>query len=52
MYTELCVYLGEGIFTMIVSVHFHDDQSSQSGAKYDNKFMHTTIELHESVDNQ
>ena len=39
-------------FTIIVSVHFHDNQSSQSGAKYDDKLMHTTIVLHESVDKQ
>ena len=52
MYTELCVYLGEGIFTMIVSVNFHGNQSSQSGAKYDDTLMNTNIVLHESVENQ
>ena len=52
MYTELCVYLVAGIFTIIVSVHFHDNQSSQYGAKYDDKLMHTTIVMHESVENQ
>ena len=45
MYTELCVYLVAGIFTMIVSVHFHDNQGSKFGAKYDDKLMHTTIVL-------
>ena len=43
METELCVYLGAGRFTMIVSVYFHDNQGSQNGAKYDDKLMHTTI---------
>ena len=52
MYTELCVYTGAGRFTIIVSVHIHDNQSSQYGAKYDDKLMHTTIVLHESVDKQ
>ena len=47
MDTELCVYLGAGKFTSIVSVHFHDNQGSQSGAKYDDKLMHTNIVLHE-----
>ena len=47
MYNELCVYLVAGIFKMIVSVHFYDNQSSQSGAKYDDKLMHTTIVMHE-----
>ena len=35
---------------MIVSMHFHDNQCSQYGAKYDDKLMHTTILLHESVE--
>ena len=52
MDTELCVYLGEGIFTIIVSVHFYDNRGSQSGAKYDDKLMHTNIVLHESVEKQ
>ena len=53
MYTLMCVfYLGEGIFKMIVSVNLHDNQSSQSGDKYDDKFLHTTIVLHESVEKQ
>ena len=38
MYTELCVFIGAGIFTRIVSVHFHDNQGSKYGAKYDDKF--------------
>ena len=45
MCTELCVYLVAGIFTRIVSVHFHDNQDSKYGAKYDDKFMHNTIVL-------
>ena len=49
MDTDLCVYLVAGIFTMIVSVHFHDNQGSKFGAKYDDKLMHTTIVLSESV---
>ena len=49
MDTELCVYLGEGRFTIIVSVDFHDNRGSQSGAKYDDKLMNTHIVLHESV---
>ena len=52
MVTELCVYLGAGRFTIIVSVHFHDTWGSQSGAKYDDKFIHPNIVLHESVDKQ
>ena len=52
MDTELCVYLSAGIFTMIVSVHFHYNQGSKFGAKYDDKLMHTTIVLIESVYNQ
>ena len=52
MDTELCVYLGAGRFTTIVSVHFHDTWGSQSGDKYDDKFMHTNIVLHESVAKQ
>ena len=52
MYTELCLYLGAGIFTMIAYVNFHDNQGSKFGAKYDDKLMHTTIVLIESVDNQ
>ena len=52
MYTELCIYLQEGIFKMIVSMQFHNNQSSESSAKYDNKLMDTTIVLHESVDKQ
>ena len=52
MDTELCVYLGAGRFTIIVSVHFHDNRGSQSGDKYDDKFMHTNIVLHESVEKQ
>ena len=50
MYTKLCVYLGAGIFTMIVFVYFHDNQSSQYWAKYDDKLMHITIVLHELVE--
>ena len=46
MDTELCVYLGAGRFTIIVSVYFHENQGSQSGAKYDDKLMHITIVLH------
>ena len=38
MYTELCVFKGAGIFTRMVSVHFNDNQVSQYGAKYDDKF--------------
>ena len=49
MDTELCVYLGAGRFTIIISVHFHDNRGSQSGAKYDDKLMHTNIVLHGSV---
>ena len=52
MDTELYVYLGAGRFTTIVSVNFHDNRGSQSGDKYDDKFMHTNIVLHESVENQ
>ena len=52
MDTELCVYLGTLRFTMIVSVHFHDNQGSESRAKYDDKLMHITIVLHESVKKQ
>ena len=52
MYIELCVYMGAGRFTIIVSVHFHENLSSQSGAKYDGKLMYTTIVLHESVEKQ
>ena len=52
MYTELCVYLGAGRFIIIISVHFCDNQVSKYGAKYDDKLMHTTIVLHESVENQ
>ena len=48
--TELCEFLGAGIFTMIVSVHFHDNQGSKSGVKYDYQLMHNNIVLHESVD--
>ena len=46
MDTELCVYLGAVRFTIIVSVHFHDNQGSQSGANHDDKLMHTYIVLH------
>ena len=49
MDTELCVYLGAGRFTIIISVHFHDNWGSQYGAKYDDKLMHTNIVLHGSV---
>ena len=35
MDTELCIYLGSVIFTMIASVIFHDNQGSQYEAKYD-----------------
>ena len=49
MDTELCVYLGAGRFTMIVSVHFHDNQGSKYGDKYDDKLMHTNTILIESV---
>ena len=52
MYTELCVYLGAGRFTMIVSMNFHDNQGSESRAKYDDKLMHITIVLHGLVDKQ
>ena len=52
MDTELCVYLDAGRFTVHVSVHFYDNQGSQSGAKYDDKLMHTNIVLHESVEKQ
>ena len=52
MYTELRVYLSPGRFTIIVSVHLHDNQSSQSEAKYDDKLMNTTIVLHASVEKQ
>ena len=45
MYTELCVYLGAGRFTMIVSVHFHDNQGNQYEDKYYYKLIHTTIVL-------
>ena len=45
MYSDLCVYLGAGRFTIIVSVHFHDNQGSKYGAKYDDKLMHNTIVL-------
>ena len=44
MDTELCVYLDAGRFTIIVSVHFHDNRGSQYGAKYDDKLMHTAAE--------
>ena len=47
--TELCDYLGTGRFTIIVSVHFYDNQSIQSRAKYDDKLINTTIVLHEEV---
>ena len=47
MYTELCVYLGAGRFTIIVSLNFHDNQGSQSCTQYDDKLMHTNIVLHE-----
>ena len=50
MYTELRVYLGAGRFTTIVSMHFHDNQSSQSVDKYDDKLIDTTIVLYESVE--
>ena len=52
MDTELCVYLDAGRFTANVSVNFYDNQGSQSGAKYDDKLMHTNIVLHESVEKQ
>ena len=52
MYIELCVYMGAGRFTIIVSVHFHDNQSIQYGSRYDDRLMHTTIVLHESVEKQ
>ena len=52
MYTDLCVYLGAGRCTIIVSVHFHENQSSQSGAKYDDILINTTIVLHASVEKQ
>ena len=52
MDTELCVYLGAGRFTIIISVHFHDNWGSRYGAKYDDKLMHTNIVLHESVEKQ
>ena len=42
--------MGAGIFTMIVSVNFNDNQSIQSRAKYDDKLMHITIVLHGSVE--
>ena len=45
MYTELCVYLVAGRFTIIVSVHFHDNHGSKYGDKYDDKLMHNTIVL-------
>ena len=51
MDTEFCVYVGAGIFTMIVFVNFRDNQVSQSGATYDDKLMHTTIVMLESVEN-
>ena len=47
MDNELCVYLGAGRFTIIISVHFHDNRGSRYGAKYDDKLMHTNIVLHE-----
>ena len=50
MYTELCIYLDVVRFTMIVSVHFHDNQGSKSGAKYDDKLMQITIVMYKSVD--
>ena len=50
MYTELCVHLGAGRFAMIVSVHFHYNQGSKYGDKYDDKMMQSTIVLHESVE--
>ena len=34
MYTELCVYLNEGRFKMIVLMNFHDSYSIQSGGKF------------------
>ena len=37
---------------MTVSVHFYDNQRSQSGAKYDDELIHATIVLHESVEKQ
>ena len=37
---------------MIASIHFHDNQRSQSGAKYDDELIHATIVLHESVEKQ
>ena len=52
MDTELCVYMCAVIFTIIISVQFHGNQGSQSGAKYDDKLMHTNIVLHESVEKQ
>ena len=52
MCTELCVYIGAGIFTRIVSVHFNDNQGSKYQAKYDDKLMHTNLVLIESVDKQ
>ena len=52
MDTKLCVYMGAGRFTMIVSVYFHDNQGGKFGAKYDDKLMHTTIVLSESVEKQ
>ena len=50
MDTELCVYLGAGRFTIIISVHFHDNWGSRYGAKYDYKLMNITTVLHESVE--
>ena len=44
--------MGVGRFTMIVSVNVSDNQGSQSCAQYDDKFMHTTKVLGESVDKQ
>ena len=52
MDTELCVYLGAGIFTIIENLHSTDNQGSQSGPNRDDKLMHTTILLCDSVDKQ
>ena len=48
----MCFYMGAGRFTMIVSVYFHDNQVSQSGAKYDDKLMQITIVLHKLLEKQ
>ena len=37
---------------MIVYVKFHDNEGSKFGANYDDKLMHTTIVLSESVEKQ